>query len=87
MDAEPYFFTPMCVTAVVSVESVEHILSTCTPVAPTMYLRRHNEVLKILHRYLIGSHSKDYWRDQTRPLFMTLNCLRISLFKWLVIVE
>ena len=32
-----------------SVESVEHLLSSCIPLAPTMYLRRHNQVLKILY--------------------------------------
>ena len=31
-----------------SVESVGHVLSS---LAPTMYLRQHNEVLKILYRY------------------------------------
>ena len=46
-----------------SVESVEHVLSSCTPLAPTMYLRRHNQVLKILYHYFIGSPTKDYWRD------------------------
>jgi len=51
-----------------SVESVKHILSSCTPLTPTMYLRRHNEVLKILYHYLIGSHTKNYWRDLT-PIY------------------
>ena len=46
-----------------SVESVEHLLSSCTPLAPTMYLRRHNQVLKVLYHYLVGSHTRDYWRD------------------------
>ena len=53
-----------------SVENVEHVLSSCTPLASTMYLRRHNEVLKILYHYLIGSHTKDYWHDQT-PVYET----------------
>jgi len=35
-----------------------------------MYLRRHNEVLKILYHYLIGSHTKDYWPDPT-PVYET----------------
>ena len=53
-----------------SVESVEHVLSSCTALASTIYLRQHNEVLKILYHYLIGSHTKDYWRDLT-PIYET----------------
>ena len=44
-------------------ESVEHLLSSYTPLAPTMYVRRHNQVLKVLYHYLVGSHTRDYWRD------------------------
>ena len=44
-------------------QSVEHLLSSCTPLAPTMYLRRHNQVLKVLYHYLVGSHTRDYWHD------------------------
>jgi len=53
-----------------SIESVEHVLSSCTPLGPTMYLRWHNEVLKILYHYLIGSHTKNYWCDPT-PIYET----------------
>jgi len=48
-----------------SVESVEHVLSSCTPLAPTMYLRQ--QVLKILYHYLIV---EDYWRDPA-PIYET----------------
>ena len=36
---------------------------SCLPLAPTMYLRQHNQVLEVLYHYLVGSHSRDFWRD------------------------
>ena len=42
---------------------MEHLLSSCTPLAPTMYLRWHNQVLKVLYHYLVGSHTIAIRRD------------------------
>jgi len=46
-------------------EYVDHLLSSCTPLAPTMYMQRHNRIGKIIHWSILkrfnSAVSRNYW--------------------------
>ncbi|XP_066930545.1 uncharacterized protein [Clytia hemisphaerica] len=54
-----------------SKETIHHIVSGCTALAPTKYLKRHNDLAKYLHILLLQKHQLDtndhIWYNYTPP--------------------
>ncbi|XP_066928605.1 uncharacterized protein [Clytia hemisphaerica] len=54
-----------------SKETIHHIISGCTALAPTKYLKRHNDLAKYLHILLLQKHQLDttdhLWYNYTPP--------------------
>ena len=53
-------------------ETVSHILTACRILAPTEYVRRHNEVAKVIHLNICKAYDiqtpKQYWKHEPLPV-------------------